>query len=236
MSPTPAAPPPPIRIVTATRLSRELFLTQSLLGRSLQAMRGMSRVEVALYAENTQGLPSLYNREIAKSANRPAILVFVHDDVMFCDFHWGQRIREGLARFEVIGLAGNRRRLPGQPAWAFIDDRLTWDDRANLSGVVGHGPGFPPPNLSVFGPVGVEVKLLDGLLLAADSRTLVGRGLRFDERFTFHFYDMDFCRSAEKVGVRMGTWPLSVVHGSGGNFRSASWRAGLERYRAKWGD
>lgn len=232
----PAAATPPIRIVTATRLPRERFLTDSLLGRSLQALRGVQQIELALYASNTEGLPALYNREIDKANGRPALLVFVHDDVMFCDFHWALRLREGLSRFGVIGLAGNRRRVPRQPAWAFVDDRLTWDERANLSGVVGHGPGFPPPNVSVFGQSGVEVRLLDGLLLAAHSSTLLDRGLRFDERFTFHFYDLDFCRSAERLGVTMGTWPLSVVHGSGGNFRSPAWREGLERYRAKWPD
>lgn len=228
--------PVPIRIVTATRLTRERFLSESLLGRSLRALRAVERFEVTLHAENRTGLPVLYNRAIAQAADQPALLVFVHDDVMFCDFHWALRLREGLERFDVIGLAGNRRRLPGQPAWAFVDERLTWDDRAQLSGVVGHGSVFPPPNVSVFGSPGVEVRLLDGLLLAAHSATLLAHGLRFDERFDFHFYDMDFCRSAEQCGVRMGTWPLAVVHGSGGNFRSPGWKAGLERYRAKWPD
>jgi len=232
----PEPDPLPIRIVTATRLTRERFLEDSLLGRSLRALRGVQPFELTLHAENSTGLPTLYNRAIAQAAARPALLVFVHDDVMLCDFHWAQRLREGLERFGVIGLAGNRRRVPGQPAWAFVDERLTWDARAHLSGVVGHGAGFPPPNVSVFGPSGVEVKLLDGLLLAARSPLLLERGLRFDERFAFHFYDMDFCRSAERLGVTLGTWPLAVVHGSGGNFRSPGWKAGLAQYRAKWGD
>lgn len=34
----------------------------------------------------------------------------------------------------------------------------------------------------------------------------------------------------------MGTWSISVVHESGGNFASPAWRAGYERYLAKWGD
>ena len=233
---TAAPEPTPIRIVTATRLTRERFLSESLLGRSLRALRGVAPMEISLHAENRAGLPVIYNREIDRAVTKPALLVFVHDDVMFCDFHWALRLREGLQRFGVIGLAGNRRRAPGQPAWAFVDDRLTWDDRTNLSGVVGHGSTFPPPNVSVFGPPGVEVRLLDGLLLAANSSTLLERGLRFDERFDFHFYDMDFCRSAEQLGVSLGTWPLAVVHGSGGNFRSEGWKAGLARYRAKWAD
>jgi hypothetical protein len=40
--------------------------------------------------------------------------------------------------------------------------------------------------------------VLDGLLLAARSETLLSNQLTFDERFDFHFYNMDFCRQAEE--------------------------------------
>jgi hypothetical protein len=46
---------------------------------------------------------------------------------------------------------------------------------------------------------------------------------------------MDFCRQAELKGLRMGTWPLSVVHESGGAFGSQGWRDGYARYLQKYG-
>jgi hypothetical protein len=60
--------------------------------------------------------------------------------------------------------------------------------------------------------------------------------VRFDERFTFHFYDMDFCREVERKGLRMGTWPISVVHESGGAFGSQGWQDGYAKYLAKYPD
>jgi GT2 family glycosyltransferase len=90
--------------------------------------------------------------------------------------------------------------------------------------------------VSYFGPSGVECKLLDGLMLVADSTRLVEAGVRFDEQFDFHFYDMDFCRQAELKGLRMGTWPISVVHESAGAFNTPPWRAGYERYLRKYGE
>jgi len=89
--------------------------------------------------------------------------------------------------------------------------------------------------LSIFGPPFQQVKLLDGLLLAAFSDTLIQKSLRFDERFDFHFYDLDFCRQAEQLGVTMGTIPLSLIHESGGNFDSHSWRMAYKEYIKKWG-
>lgn len=225
----------PIRIVCGTRESRQDFSTKTALGRSLLIHEAANPVDLMLFAENKQGLSSIYNRAIDEAKEDPAILVFVHDDVHLCDFSWSERLREALETFDVIGLAGNTRRLTGQPAWAFVDDRFTWDEKRYLSGIVGHGSSFPC-NVSNFGPVPQACKLLDGLFLAADSERLWEANVRFDEQFEFHFYDMDFCRSAELGGLSMGTWPLSVVHESGGAFGTPMWRESYRRYQAKYAE
>lgn len=222
-----------IRFVVATRASRESFATETAMGRSLALYR-YDFVEMRLFFENTRGLPEIYNAAIEEARNDPAILVFVHDDVHLLDYFFADRVLRSLDRFQVLGLAGNKRRVPRQPSWAFIDDKLTWDARENLSGVVGHGKTFPPSNLSVFGAPGQEVKLLDGLMLIARSKTLIEHDLRFDEQFAFHFYDMDFCRQAEAKRVTMGTFALPVIHESGGNFGSEGWRKGYDAYLEKW--
>lgn len=247
-----AAPPPPaaageqktsaaisestnIRIVCATRKDREAFHSQTALGRSL-ALHRPAAVELRLFSANTQGLAAIYNTAIAESTGEREILLFIHDDVHLCDFHWADRLRDGLRAFDIVGLAGNRRRVPGQPGWGMLSEALSADGRANLSGTVAHGQGFPADSIDVFGPSGQRVALLDGLFVAVSSETLQARSLRFDERFDFHFYDLDFCRQAERAGLTLGTWPISVVHESKGGYVSDSWRRGYEAYLQKWGD
>jgi len=227
------AGPARMRVICATRKDREEFFSTAPLGRSLTLNRPPG-VEVRLFPRNSEGLPALYNRAISESIQDDVIFVFVHDDIHLCDFHWASRIAGGLGAFDVLGLAGNRRRVPGQPGWLFLDERLTRDSRENLSGVIAHGSGFAPDSIDAFGPAGQEVKLLDGVLLAVTSATLRATSLRFDERFDFHFYDLDFCRQAERAGLKMGTWPVSVVHESAGNFASAGWRLSYETYLDKW--
>jgi len=224
----------PIRLVCGTRSSREAFSNETALGRSLKLYAHLPDVQLQLFDNNTRGLSSIYNAAIDDAKKDPAVLVFVHDDVWLNDFFWVERIRESLARFDVVGLAGNRRRVPRQPSWAFTPD-MQWDERQYLSGSVGHGKGFPCEIASTFGPSAQECKLLDGLLLIADSDTLSRSALRFDERFKFHFYDLDFCRQTELKGLRMGTWPISVVHESGGAFGTATWREAYQQYLNKYG-
>ncbi len=222
-----------IKLVIATRESENNFFVKTATGRSL-AFNKPSFIELKLFANNSRGLPSVYNEAIKECAENPATLVFAHDDLHILDYLWYSRVKEGLSNFDIVGLAGNKRRVPKQPSWAFVDSKFTWDVRDNLSGIVGHGKGFPPSNLSVFGPPRQKVKLLDGLLLAVESETLIKNNLFFDENFNFHFYDLDFCRQAEQKELSCGTWDLSLIHESGGSFGSEGWRMAYQRYLEKW--
>src|SRR5262245_9061643 len=94
-------------------------------------------VELRLHERNERGLPALYNQAIEAARSDPAILVFVHDDIHLCDFYWADHVVNAVSNFQIAGLAGNRRRVPRQPSWAFVDTKPTWDAAENLSGVIG---------------------------------------------------------------------------------------------------
>ena len=221
-----------IEIVSATRLSKADFWDQSALGVSLRRLGPHSGLRQHISFENKHGLSQIYNERI----NAPTAadqLVFIHDDVWIDDYFFFERIAEGLTKADVIGVAGNKRRVALQPAWPFTDEKFTWDSAENLSGAVAHGKN-PFGQVSRFGSVPATCELLDGVLLAANTAILQSAGVCFDPRFEFHFYDMDFCRSARAAGLRLSTWPLCITHQSGGSFGSRAWRNGLEKYRAKW--
>jgi len=224
-----------IKLVVATRVSRQDFFGNTATGRSL-AFNAPSFIELRLYPNNTRGLSSIYNEVIMESKNDPATLVFAHDDLHLLDFFWFFRVIDGLENFDIVGLAGNRRRVPRQPGWCFLDDNFTPDNFENLSGVVGQGNTFPPDQLSIYGLPRQRVVLLDGLFLASHSKTLLENELFFDERFNFHFYDLDFCRQAEMKGLSCGTIDLSLIHESYGLTGSKEWRALYQTYLEKWGE
>ncbi|NDC31872.1 MAG: hypothetical protein EBZ58_13275 [Bacteroidetes bacterium] len=150
-----------IRLVIATRLKREEFLKKSATGKSVMKFIEISKAEIRLYSENRTGLSELYNKAIDESINTPCILVFIHDDVLITDWYWVQKIRDGLRRFDLIGVVGNTKRREYQPSWIIINTEGNLDNFENLSGAIGQGQNFPPEKLDVFGPVGRECKLLD---------------------------------------------------------------------------
>jgi GT2 family glycosyltransferase len=221
-----------IDIVCATRHSKADFLTKSALGRSFARIAWNKRFRFFVELNNTAPLPVVYNKAIDATAS-DAILIFVHDDIWLDDCFLSNRLDDALTRFDVIGIAGNRRIAPMHTGWAFIDDALTWDESNNLSGGVAHG-ALSGGEMSYFGESPAECELLDGVFLSARRSVLKDANTRFDPTFAFHFYDLDFCRTARKATLTLGTWPIAITHQSGGKFGTPEWRHALANYRKKW--
>ena len=153
--------------------------------------------------------------------------------------HLQPRRRTSLARFIESGLT----HLPaGRRSW-----HKRWHDNQDGSYSLTHGAsddhrvpsishaGSGAGMLDVFGPSPAEVKLLDGVMIAASASRLKSSAVRFDPRFKYHFYDLDFCRQCEAAGLRMGTWPIAIAHASLGSW-SDGWRKFRDVYLEKWKD
>lgn len=219
-----------IEVVSATRLNPEQFQS-SPLGVSLARVAGDRRLVPKIAFANTRALGAIYNEAIATAQDD--FILFVHDDVWLDDFYVTDRLLDGLHRFDVVGLAGNTRLAPGHDTWAHTPGTRQLD-LPYLRGAIAHGD-TPLGKVGFFGPIIGECRLLDGVFLAVRRKRLLETGLRFDERFAFHFYDLDFCRAARAAGLSLGTWPIAVTHRSAGNLDSDAWRDTLATYRAKWG-
>lgn len=227
---------PLIEVVSASRFAEREFWASAPLGISLRRLSSANLpIAASIAFSNTLGLPQVFNARIA-AGNTATLLVFIHDDVWIDDFFFAERVAEGLAVFDVIGVAGCRRRQQRQRAWRHVGAAAVAEDTAQLSGRIGHGK-HPFGRVSSFGPAPAECELLDGVFLATRLSALLDRGIRFDPRFAFHFYDLDFCRAARAGGLRLGTWPICLTHQSTGTaFETPEWLSACEQYFRKWVD
>lgn len=227
-------------LVTATRVSQAAFATETRLGRCLERLSGFMPFALRLFPENTQPLGACYNTALDE-AGANDVLVFIHDDVHIDDWMLGQRLSEALRYFDVVGVAGNKRCQPGQVTWYLqppSDDAtsLAWDTEY-LSGAIMHDPGTPgaEARISNYGQTPSTVQLLDGVLLAVRMDRVRAAGVRFDAALAFHFYDLDFCRTSQAAGLKLGTWPIAITHTSRGeSVHSAAWAQSRDLYLKKW--
>ena len=219
-----------LRLMAASRLDTEAFAKGTLLGRSL-ALPVHAELERCISFNNSSPLADTYNRGLAE-AHDDSLVVFCHDDLWLGDAPLEPALREALSRFDLVGVAGNGRRVSLQQAWWLDPKTGTWD-HPHLVGQLRHGD--PESSLlNPYGPTPAPALLLNGVFMAGRAGVLRRAGLAFDPQLPFHFYDLDFCRAAERAGLRIGVWPLDLIHASGGAAFTPTWRASYVFYRQKW--
>lgn len=222
--------PADLLVVSATRSEEASFDEHTLLGQSL-ASTPHANLRRRITTANRQALALAYNAAI-EEAHPDTLLVFCHDDVWLGGQPLETQLRQALQQFDLIGIAGNSRIAPGHSTW-WLNPQTSQLDHPFLVGAIQHGtPQQSHP--SQFGPTPAPAQLLDGVFLAARAGTLQQADVRFDPQFEFHFYDLDLCRTALAAGLRLGVWPLPLIHASSGAAGSASWQIGLDHYRRKW--
>ena len=174
------------------------------------------------FTGNTKGLSQVYNEAIdqisLKAEGLPDYVVFVHDDVKIQDLFFAEKLSEAHEKlgFDVVGLAGTRDldfKRSNVYAWHTLAAPISY------SGCVGHftNPEKTKISYTSFGPMPSRVITVDGLFILCRTTTLLSKNVRFDENFTFDFYDMAFCLRAHFAGMKIGVTDISVVHGSVGN-------------------
>ena len=176
-----------LEFISATRHPAS-EVANTALGRSLRRLTKAMPFDAHITAENTTGLPQLYNARIGQGPDE-SILVFVHDDVWVEDFAIDAALADALNRFDIVGVVGNQRRVPGRPTWSGGTEHRDGSlDFPYLSGRVGHSK-TPFGKILNLGPLKVPCQMIDGLFIAVRRGTLRRAGVQFDPQFSFHFYD-----------------------------------------------
>jgi GT2 family glycosyltransferase len=230
----------PIKFVSATQVPQSLFWSATYLGRSLRRIPENLRPPLHVICGNTGpgalGLSQIFN-QVLDATDPGTDLVFLHDDVYLNDWFVAPHVAMALSNFDVVGLAGSANPDLSQPSWGLhFNAELEpqgWQPGLRRSGAVNHFE-YTSPDVMLYGPAPMACTLLDGLFLAVKTSVIKERGVRFDTRFKFHCYDIDFCRSAAQKQLRLGTWPIAVTHDSGGNFGSAAFKEAARLYLDKW--
>jgi len=219
-------------IVSATSHDRRGFHERTFLGRSLNRLQKLGiNFDLRIVFRNPPnvGLSEVYNRAIDEDRSEQPMLL-VHDDVSMEDMLIDQKLSTALREFDIVGTAG------GDPP---VEARAWYNPEWRPSGCVPHAnrdqlDSVLRPAVMYYGPSPRRCRIIDGHFMALIPAKIVQASVRFDPQFTYNHYDLDFCHSAHAAGLRIGTWPIWLVHGSGGGYHTEAWRESAERYSIKY--
>lgn len=222
-----------IKVISATSKTDE---KDTLLFKSIFQYKDHScRITANIKTQNIESLAKVYNKAINNPDNRDTILVFTHDDFLIEDLFLQEKLHKAMEDVHIVGLAGVK--APIQ-----IKQPCLWHLMAppsQYSGAVGH---FEKDNtekrfMTAFGKTPERVILLDGVFIAINTEEILKKGLRFDENnpAKFHFYDLNFCLDANKLGLKCGTYPIWGTHRSHGLEQvTQDWIEGQNYFIAKY--
>ena len=230
-----------VLLVTATKAKTLEEFKQRPLAQSLQLLTD-SRYDDGLFdfeivKDNTAGLPEVYNRYLIEK-NKDKIVLFCHDDLEIHDLFLVEKLNE--SPWDITGLAGS-----GQFQ---IQDKNLWHicaPRESFSGSVTHPLAMQEGNQikvdnsrklsTLFGPWPQRCLVLDGLFLAVNVEKALETGWKFDTDFNFHMYDISSCLLANELKLKMGTYPIFVLHhGLGNSFMTPEWEEANTKFKQKY--
>jgi hypothetical protein len=181
--------------------------------------------QCSILFENKDGLPKVYNKFINDSYVGKYV-IFIHDDVLVEDLFWEEKLNIAFEKYDIVGLAGAKKAdLSRPPAWHLMSDRQ------EHCGEVAHSHEKQVWT-TCFGPTDSRVLIMDGLFIAVNVSKLINSGVRFDERFDFHHYDLTLCLRANKNKLKLGVTPIRVVHfGLGDSMNTPEWQKSSELFK-----
>ena len=180
---------------------------------------------------NKKGLPEIYNNilypvkgdfdVVDHYGKEDDICVFMHDDVEIHDLFFYEKLKKAHETYDIVGVAGATKQAysKDRPSlWHLSCDNFIW----GTGGKPGDGRGsiITPSNgqiiPTVFGPSPSDVKFIDGCFISVNIKKMKEVGLKFDDDFNFHHYDLQLCLDANKLGLKIGVWPIYLHHNSPG--------------------
>jgi GT2 family glycosyltransferase len=213
------------KFIIATPLSKSDFQEKAAIAITLDKLN----CDYEVIYENKEGLTKVYNRFITED-NKGKKLIFIHDDVIVEDLFIFEKLDLAFEKFDIIGLAGATKcDLNAQiMAWHLMAPRESY------VGEVAHSKGGINWT-TVFGQTPARALVIDGLFIAVNVDILLETGTRFDEDFDFHHYDISFCLQANKNKLKIGVYPIRVVHfGLGDSMNSPEWVENAKKFKEKY--
>lgn len=213
-----------ILFVCATPDDRTTFEANSTFWKSIVGRIG---IDYQIIYSNTRGLSQVYNESLEQYGSAYDYIVFVHDDVSIEDSFVVKKLAKAHESYDIVGLAGGSYIMydPAKPPLWHLMCKYR-------HGAVAH-PTEANGSLTVasFGPTPSPCDLVDGLFISVKVEALAKASVKFNEDMTFHFYDLALCMNAKRAGLKIGVWPIWVVHqGLGDSFKSISWEQCKDKF------
>ena len=200
---------------------------------------GIALVHTVYMPNNTLTLTQFGNKAIEECKDYYDYLILMHSDVDLSLYDFVKRLVECKDKYNVVGLAGTKKLFISQSplTWYTGSHRFKNDRYGRITQEIEKGimsESFFNQNKPDVKDT--EVITIDGLLMCFDKATMLNEKARFDEQFTYDFYDLDFCMNIQfNTNLKIGVFVLPTTHMSvGKSILKEEFLIPERKFRLKW--
>jgi len=201
---------------------------------------GLAEIDIYVQPNNTDTLTQFGNKMIAYSVDEYDYLILMHSDVNFSLTEFVSHLILTKEKYNVVGLAGTKKLFISQtPLTWFTGSHKYPKDRYGR--ITHNHDGMMLEsffNRDKPDVLDTEVLTIDGLMMCLDKKTMQNEKAKFDEQFTYDFYDLDFCLNVQmNTDLKIGVFVQPTIHNSvGKSVLSEDYLIPERKFRAKWND
>lgn len=198
----------------------------------------IAQVHIVYYPNNTLTLTNFGNKAIEECKDYYDYLILMHADVDISIYDFVKRLLETKDKYDIVGLAGTKKLFISQsPLTWFTGSNKYREDRYGR--ITHNHDGMMLESFFNRNKENVrdtEVLTIDGLLMCLNKKTMQNEKARFDEQFTYDFYDLDFCVNVQtNTDLKIGTIIMPTIHTSlGKSVLTEEYLIPERKFRAKW--
>ena len=200
----------------------------------------IATVHIVDCPNNTMTLTEFGNFGIKTCKDEYDYLILMHADVDLSIYDFVKHLVEVNGKYDIVGVAGTKKLFISQSplTWftgshKFVDDRYGRITHNHDGMMLESFFNRKKPDVT-----DTETITIDGLLMCLNKKTMQNEKARFDEQFTYDFYDLDFCINAQvNTDLKIGTFVQPTIHNSlGKSVLSEEYLIPERKFRAKWND
>ena len=199
---------------------------------------GIAHISIVTNPNNTFTLTQFGNKMIEESKDEFDYLILMHSDVDLSLKEFVRRLIEVKDKYNIVGMAGTKKLFISQsPLTWFTGSHKYPNDRYGRITHDHDGMMYESFfNKEKQDVLDTEVMTIDGLLMCVDKKTMQNEKARFDEQFTYDFYDLDFCINAQvNTDLKIGVFVQPTIHKSLGKaVLTEEYLIPERKFRAKW--
>lgn len=189
---------------------------------------------------NTKTLTKFGNDAIADAKDDYDYLILMHSDVDLSIYDFVKHLLETKDRYDIVGVAGTKKLFISQSPLTWFTGSHKYP-KERYGRITHNHDGMMLEsffNREKSETVDTEVITIDGLLMCLNKKVMTNEKARFDEQFTYDFYDLDFCLNVQvNTDLKIGVFVQPTIHQSlGKSVLTEDYLIPERKFRAKWND